>query len=290
MPALHLHDVPGRHRIRRPEEHLLGRLGVLLVLGVVPPVVRLHFPRFERIARHPLQAAFLLRLADVKPELHQHVAVVEELPLESHDVVVREPPLLLGNELLHPFHENPPVPRADEDRHEPSVGNADGVAPEEGTRGIRLGRRADGVHLEAPRIDETHQEIDAAVLAGSVPPFEEHHHGNPRLAAAPLEIVQPVSQRSYQLVELALRDTQGKVRVFEHRCLHASNRGTAAGSGGRFEPQTQMAKESIPRPSEPCKSLTRRNLLVVACPGAGLNPLRREAHRVPLFPFALDRL
>jgi phosphate:Na+ symporter len=47
-----------------------------------------------------LEAALLLRLVDVEPELHQHRTVLDELPLEVVDLLLGPAPLLFAAQLL----------------------------------------------------------------------------------------------------------------------------------------------------------------------------------------------
>src|SRR6185437_11439471 len=109
--VLRLDQRPGRDLGAGPVDHVARRPPVRVPLGAVAPVL---FRDLEALERAPLalaEAAELLLLAHLEPELDEDEAVPGELLLEVVDLGVRAHPVRLGGEALDALDEHAAVPR-----------------------------------------------------------------------------------------------------------------------------------------------------------------------------------
>ena len=114
--------VPGGQRAVGQAQHVVDRLGVLGPLLAVAPVLLGQLPGLERVVPAAFEAAQLLLVREVHPELDHDHALFGQGVFEVVDLVVGPAPLLLGGQLLHPLDQDPAVPAAVEDGHAAPTG------------------------------------------------------------------------------------------------------------------------------------------------------------------------
>src|SRR5215471_16132308 len=93
------HDVPGRELRVRGFEHDVAGPRVLVPPAARAQIRRAQLPLAQRIADAGLEAALLLLVADLQPELHEHDAVVDDVFLELGTDLEETPVLGLGAEV-----------------------------------------------------------------------------------------------------------------------------------------------------------------------------------------------
>jgi hypothetical protein len=150
------------------------------------------------------EAALLLLLRDVQEELQDHESLAREVALEGPDVLEAVVPDSLADERprqllaredrgVHAHHQHFFVIGAVEDADPPALGQRPGRAPQEVVVELLRGRRLEGEHLAALRVDARHHVLDRPVLAGGVHRLEDQEH-------APLVLrVEPVLQLGQEL-------------------------------------------------------------------------------------------
>src|SRR5687768_15288861 len=148
-----LDDRPGSRARRGLDEHVLDGLVVDVPLLAVAPVLVRELPGLERIRGARLEAAELLVLRDLDPELAHDRAVADQLALELVDFTIRALPLGLGAELLDALDEDASVPGAVEDAEPAARREPPPEAVEVVVRLVLALRRGDRVGDVAARVE-----------------------------------------------------------------------------------------------------------------------------------------
>src|SRR5208283_3514378 len=162
-----------------------------LPLAPVAPVLGVDLVALVECRLAVAEAAQLLVLADVHPELDDDHPVLDELELELVDLAVGAPPFRLRREALQALDEYPPVPGAVVYRHQPRPWHVPPEPPQVmvGLLLVRGLRHLD--HPEVPGVYSVGEPADGASLAGGVPALEHPHHRAPLLAGGADDPVQP---------------------------------------------------------------------------------------------------
>ena len=175
------------------------------------------FPGRDGVSADFLEAFFLFLLADVQPELDDHLPAVRQLPLEVEDVVVGLIQLAAGDRPLDPFDEHAAVPRPVEDADLAGRRHARAKSPHPGVKAFDFGRGVDRAHRKAARIERLGHAIDQAALARRVPAFKDNEDWNFGGASSALARGKTELQfRVGPLVDL-LVDAFSEIDQFKHR-------------------------------------------------------------------------
>jgi hypothetical protein len=194
-----------------PLQHVLdGRL-VLPPFLAVAPVFRGQLPGLQRIVLPRLEPLELLGVRQVQPELDDDHALVGQRPLEVNDLPVGAPPLLLGGEPFHPFHQDAAVPGPVQHRHASPAGQGRPEPPQEVVAFLVVARRAELRDPDVPRVKRCDEPLYRTTLPRGIPPLEDHADRRPEPRVIPdlaaqdqPQLQQPVLGRG-QAVRLLLR-------------------------------------------------------------------------------------
>eukprot|EP01026_Neomeris_dumetosa_P053038 TRINITY_DN472_c1_g1_i1.p3 TRINITY_DN472_c1_g1~~TRINITY_DN472_c1_g1_i1.p3 ORF type:complete len:193 (-),score=7.65 TRINITY_DN472_c1_g1_i1:40-618(-) len=168
---------PGRHRCRRPVDHVAHCVRVVVPLLPVTPVLRRDFEALETGLLAVLESRQLLFLGDRQPELdHQH-AIAVQLPLEIIDLLIGALPIADRAKFLHAFHQDTAIPGPGEDGEPPQPGDMPPEPPEIWLRPFLFGRSGNRHHLVLSGVQGPRDTPDRATLAGSVRPLEDRDYG-----------------------------------------------------------------------------------------------------------------
>src|SRR5262249_31610525 len=130
-------------------------------------------PLPQRIVDARLEAALLLLVADLQPELDELDAGADDVPLELGAAFQEALVLLVGGEAHHALDAGAVVPAAVEDQDLAGRGEVRQVALHVELGLLAVGRGGQRHHAEDARADALGEGLDRAALAGRVAALEE---------------------------------------------------------------------------------------------------------------------
>ena len=146
-------EVPGGVVRARQGEHVPDGDLIGLPLAPVAPVLGVHLVALVEGGLAVAEAAQLLLLADVEPELEDDDPVLGQLALELVELAVGPPPFRLARKSLQALDEDPAVPGAVVDRDHPGPGHVPPEPPQVMVGLLLVGGLRDRDHPEVAGVD-----------------------------------------------------------------------------------------------------------------------------------------
>ena len=179
------------------------------------------FHDLSGIVAATFEAAQLLLVREVHPELDHDHALFGQRVLEVVDLVVGPTPLHLGGQPLHPLDQHPSVPAAVEDRHAAPAGQRRPEAPQEMVAQLVVRGGGEGGDVDVTWIERLDQALDGATLAGGVPPLEDDADRRTQFPSAQLatddqpQMQQPELGRVQALFLVVFREASGEIHILQ---------------------------------------------------------------------------